>query len=105
MDYQILSQTKTTSKVLAAYARKGELIKFLNYFASADLDPRHVGAETAEMAKEIDVERARLAAEKAKKELSKAATPQDMAAAQAALRRALIRLRVSEGLSKRLHKR
>lgn len=60
-----------------------------------------VFAETAEMEDEIDVERARLAAERAKKEISSAQTQQDIEKSQASLRRALIRLRVSEGISKR----
>ncbi|OGR51249.1 MAG: ATP synthase F1 subunit epsilon [Elusimicrobia bacterium RIFCSPLOWO2_02_FULL_39_32] len=59
-------------------------------------------AETAEMSKEIDMERARVAAERAKKELEKETiSPKELANAQAALRRALIRLRVSEGMSRR----
>ena len=72
----------------------------------AEVHPSKVAvfAETAEMEKEINVERARLAAEKSKKEISKAASPQDLAKAQAALRRALLRLRVSEGLSRRRRK-
>ena len=63
-----------------------------------------VFAETAEMEKEISVERARLAAERAKKEMVSATTSKDIELAQAALRRALLRLRVSEGLSRRKNK-
>lgn len=63
-----------------------------------------VFAETAEMEKEINTERARLAAERARQEITKAASPEDLAKAQAALRRALLRLRVSEGLSRRHHR-
>lgn len=70
-------------------------------FAEVHPDKVAVFAESAEMAKEIDVERARLSAEKAKQELTKAVTPQDLANAQAALRRALLRLRVSEQISRR----
>lgn len=68
----------------------------------AEVHPHKVEifSETAEMSKEIDQERARLAAEKAKSALSKEfTTPEDLAKAQAALRRALVRLRVSEGFS------
>ena len=60
-----------------------------------------VFAETAEMQGEIDAERARLAAERARHEMKKAASPADIEAAQAALRRALLRLRISEMLSRR----
>ena len=84
--------------------RNGENTEFFAIsggFAEVHPARAHVFAETAEMAKEIDVERARLAAERAKKELTHAATAEEMAQAQAALRRALIRLHVSEGLSKR----
>ena len=84
--------------------RRGEDVQVLAVsggFAEVHPDNVKIFAETAEMEKEIDVERARLAAERAKKDLSQAATPQDIANAQAALRRALIRLRVSEGLSRR----
>ncbi|MBI1979953.1 MAG: F0F1 ATP synthase subunit epsilon [Elusimicrobia bacterium] len=70
-------------------------------FAEVHPDKVEIFAETAEMEKEIDRERARFAAEKARQEATKATTPQDMAQAQAALRRALIRLRVSEGLSRK----
>lgn len=69
-------------------------------FAEVHPDKVEVFAETAEMAEEIDVKRARIASEKAKEKLSKISSPQDLASAQAALRRALIRLHVSEKLSR-----
>lgn len=50
VDYEILESSKTDSKVLVSYTRKGELIKFLNLFAPADLDPRFIGAEPVEIA-------------------------------------------------------
>ena len=53
-------------------------------------------AETAEMAHEIDVERARLAAERAKAQINVARTDIDLAEAEAALLRALARLRATE---------
>lgn len=56
-----------------------------------------VMAETAEMAHEIDVERARQAVERAKAELRTPGTV-DMALVEAALRRALARLHVAEGI-------
>jgi F-type H+-transporting ATPase subunit epsilon len=55
-----------------------------------------VMAETAEMAHEIDVERARQAAERAKAALRAPSETMDMAQAQAALLRALARLRAVE---------
>lgn len=67
-------------------------------FAEVHPDRIEVFAETAEMAEEIDAERAKLAAAKAKDALAKAISPQDLANAQAALRKALVRLRVSEGM-------
>lgn len=48
VDYKILASDKTHSRVMVSYARKGELIKFLNLFAGAELDPRFVGAESVE---------------------------------------------------------
>ncbi len=61
----------------------------------------HVFAETAEMQGEISAERARQAAERARKDIQKAAGPADLEQAQASLRRALLRLRIAEGLSRR----
>ncbi|MBI2082787.1 MAG: pilus assembly protein PilM [Deltaproteobacteria bacterium] len=49
VDYKILSSEKTHSRVLVAYSRKGEFIKFLNRFGGAELDPRFVGSELVEM--------------------------------------------------------
>ncbi len=57
-----------------------------------------VMAETAEMAREIDVERARQAAERAKAALRAPSGTVDMAQAQAALMRALARLRAVEAI-------
>jgi F-type H+-transporting ATPase subunit epsilon len=62
-----------------------------------------VMAETAEMAHEIDLERARQAAERAKAALRAPSATADMAQAQAALLRALARLRAVEAA--RAHKR
>jgi F-type H+-transporting ATPase subunit epsilon len=53
-------------------------------------------AETAEMAEEINVERARQSAEQARLVLRSSGSPQDLEQAEASLRRALARLRVSE---------
>src|SRR5262245_7369994 len=57
-----------------------------------------VMAEPAEMAHEIDVERARQAAEQAKAALRAPAAARDMAQAESALRRALARLRAVESV-------
>ena len=53
-------------------------------------------AETAELAEEIDAERARQAAEAAKKALKASAAEVSEEQASAALRRAMVRLRVAE---------
>jgi F-type H+-transporting ATPase subunit epsilon len=58
-------------------------------------------AETAEMAHEIDIERARQAAERAKAELRSPAGVADLARAEAALRRALARLNAAENVRRR----
>ena len=58
-------------------------------------------AETAEMAEEIDAERARQAAEKAKAALKHGSEEKMDSAAMAALERALARLRASEAVSRR----
>src|ERR1700674_5235567 len=65
-----------------------------------EVENNHVSvfAETAEMAHEIDVERARQAAERAKAEIKVAKSDVDLAEAEAALRRALARMRATEGL-------
>jgi F-type H+-transporting ATPase subunit epsilon len=58
-------------------------------------------AETAEMAHEIDVERARQSAERAKAALRAPSGPVDIAQAEATLRRALARLRAVETVRRR----
>jgi F-type H+-transporting ATPase subunit epsilon len=57
-----------------------------------------VFAETAEMAQEIDVERAKQAAERARAALRGSRDEEDLAKAEAALMRALARLRVVESI-------
>jgi F-type H+-transporting ATPase subunit epsilon len=81
----------------------GQVSTFAVSGGFAEVHPNRVSvfAEAAEMATEIDTERARLAAERAKQEISQAASPEDLSLAQAALRRALLRLHVSEGISRR----
>ncbi len=50
IDYRILESDKAHSKILVSYAQKGSLIRFLNLFAEAELDPRFVGSEPVEIA-------------------------------------------------------
>lgn len=78
-----------------------EILSLSGGFAEVHPHKVEVFAETAEMSNEIDEERARQALEKAKVSLSKASTPQDLATVQAALRRALLRLKISERLRKK----
>jgi F-type H+-transporting ATPase subunit epsilon len=76
---------------LELFAVSGGFVEVANNHVS-------IFAETAEMAQEIDTERARQAAERAKAEMRSARTESDLAAAEASLRRALVRMRVTEGL-------
>lgn len=88
--------------------RKGGEVEYFAVsggFAEVHPDRVEVFAETAEMSQEIDSERARLALERAKSGLAKAVSQEEIEKAQAALRRALIRLRVAEGVSRRLQKK
>ncbi|MCB4756323.1 MAG: F0F1 ATP synthase subunit epsilon [Elusimicrobia bacterium] len=64
-------------------------------------------AETAEMEADIDEERARQAAERAKNQLksSRALNEQDLITAEAALRRAVARLHVAQGRKRPLPKK
>ncbi len=61
--------------------------------------------ETAEMAQEIDVERARQAAERAKAALNAPLGSQDYSQAEIALKRALVRLHAAETTRRRTGKR
>ena len=61
--------------------------------------------ETAEMAQEIDAERARQAAERAKAALRNPQRDMSLEEAEAALRRALARLRVAENVRRRFGSR
>jgi F-type H+-transporting ATPase subunit epsilon len=69
----------------------------------AEMRDNHLSifAETAEMAQEIDIERARQAAEKARAALRSQQDGANLEQAEAALRRALARLRTFEGLRRR----
>jgi F-type H+-transporting ATPase subunit epsilon len=84
--------------------RKGgalELLAVSGGFVEVRDNRVSVFAETAEMAQEIDVERARQAAEKAKAVLRAPSADMDLEQIEAALRRALIRLRTAESLRRR----
>ena len=70
-------------------------------FAEVHPDRVDIFAETAEMAEEIDSDRARLAAEEAKQTIaSKTLPPDEMAKIQVALQSALVRLRLAEKIGK-----
>jgi F-type H+-transporting ATPase subunit epsilon len=77
-----------------------ELFAVSGGFIEVDNNRVYIFAETAEMSHEIDVERARLAAERAKQQLKTAKSDVDLAQAEAALKRALVRLHASEMLSR-----
>jgi F-type H+-transporting ATPase subunit epsilon len=82
------------------HIRKGgddEYFAVVGGFLQVRPDKVVVMAETADMASEIDLERAEQARRDAEKALSSAyVEPADMAAARAALDRALLRIRVAE---------
>jgi F-type H+-transporting ATPase subunit epsilon len=83
--------------------RKGnelQLFAISGGFVEVRNDRVSIFAETAEMAQEIDAERARQAAEQAKAALRTAKADLDIAQAEAALRRALARLHAFEGIQR-----
>src|SRR5258708_15831040 len=80
-----------------------ELFAVSGGFVEVEANRVSIFAETAEMAHEIDVERARQAAERAKAAMKTVRTDVDLSQAEAALRRALARLRATENLH-RSHK-
>lgn len=49
LDYHIVESTKEESTCLASYAKKADLVKYLNIFSTADLDPRFLGCEPVEL--------------------------------------------------------
>lgn len=81
---------------------KLELFAVSGGFVEVEHDRVNVFAETAEMAHEIDVERARQAAERAKAVLRKPQSEVDLELAEAALLRALVRLRAAESRQRSL---
>jgi F-type H+-transporting ATPase subunit epsilon len=81
------------------YYRDGAKTEFLSVsggFAEVTGKKVTIVAESAEMGKEIDIERARKAMERAEKRLAAAKTENiDWARAEAALRRAVMRMKVA----------
>lgn len=75
---------------------KKEIFAVLNGFAEIWKNTVLVLAEAAEFAKEVDEERARQAYQKAKESLAMRGKDMDLDAAQAALRRAVTRLKIAE---------
>lgn len=49
IDYQILHAAKTSSNILISYSKKSDMVKLMTAFSNAEVDPRFVGAEPAEM--------------------------------------------------------
>lgn len=80
-----------------------ELFAVLNGFAEVHRDRVLLLAEAAELAKEVDEERARQAYQKARESLTARSADLDLDEANAALRRAAVRLKVAE--FKKRHKR
>jgi F-type H+-transporting ATPase subunit epsilon len=75
---------------------KTEIFAVLNGFAEISKDKIIVLAEAAELAKEVDEERARQAYQKAKETLAMRGKDMDLDGAQAALRRAVVRMKIAE---------
>ena len=79
---------------------KKEIFAVLSGFAEVHKNKVLILAEEAELAKEIDEERARQAYQKAKDALAMRGKDMDLDSAQAALRRAIVRMKIAE-LTKR----
>ena len=80
---------------------KTEIFAVLDGFAEVRNNKISIFAETAEMAEEIDAERARQAADRARQTLRAAGPERDLEQAEAALKRALVRLRVAQTVGRR----
>lgn len=50
IDYILLEKAENSSKALAFYSPKSELVKFLNILSTANADPRYVGVEPLDLA-------------------------------------------------------
>ena len=75
---------------------KKEIFAVLSGFAEVHKNKVLILAEEAELAKEIDEERARQAYQKAKDALAMRGKDMDLDSAQAALRRAIVRMKIAE---------
>jgi F-type H+-transporting ATPase subunit epsilon len=75
---------------------KKEIFAVLSGFAEIHGDRVLILAEGAELSKEINEERARQAYQKAKEALAMRGKDMDLDAAQASLRRAMVRLKIAE---------
>ena len=75
---------------------KKDIFSVLSGFAEVHKNRVLILAEEAEFAKEIDEERARQAYQKAKDALAMRGKDMDLDAAQAALRRAIVRMKIAE---------
>ena len=75
---------------------KKEIFAVLSGYAEVDKNKVLILAEEAELAKEIDEESARQAYQKAKDALAMRGKDMDLDAAQAALRRAVVRMKIAE---------
>ncbi|HBA60747.1 MAG TPA: ATP synthase F1 subunit epsilon [Elusimicrobia bacterium] len=73
-----------------------EMFAVLNGFAEIHKDRVLIMAEAAELAKEVNEERARQAFQKAKEVLAMRGADLDLDSAQASLRRAAVRLKIAE---------
>ena len=75
---------------------KREMFSVLNGFAEVHVNKVLILAEAAEFAREVDEERARQDYQKAKENLAMRGKDLDLDAAQAALRRAVLRIKIAE---------
>jgi F-type H+-transporting ATPase subunit epsilon len=92
-----LVSTLGAGELLIRKSGREEFFAIIGGFVQVRPDKVVVMAETADLASEIDVERAERARREAERTLETGATePADLAAAQAALRNALLRIRVAE---------
>ena len=76
--------------------RTKDIFAVLSGFAEVHKNSVLILAEEAELAKEIDEERARQAYQKAKNALAMRGKDMDLDSAQAALRRAIVRMKIAE---------
>lgn len=97
----LLAQLRAGTVVIRTHGEEPRLLAVSGGFVEVFNGRVSVFAETAELADEIDAERARQAAERAKAQLKHHHQDKLDLQAQAALERALARLRASEAVSRR----